>query len=132
MNWLRNAWQGQAKALPTFLLLAVLPWIVAMVIGSKLGFANLFAFGYELNPAISIPLGVLEFSFMFFGLICYWRSAFNCSRRWYGYVGRAVVGIRLFELLSRLLLVVVLLYALFPSFYLAEASQLVDTILNQI
>ncbi|MCQ8180481.1 hypothetical protein NP603_05130 [Methylomonas sp. SURF-1] len=114
MNWLRSAWQGQAKALPTFLLLVALPWILAMVIGSKLGFANLFAFGYKLHPGVSITLGILEFAFMFFGLICYWRSAFNCSRRWHGYVGRTIVGIRIFDLLSRLLLLFVLLCALFP------------------
>jgi hypothetical protein len=114
INLLLSAWKGQTKALPTFLLLVALPWIVAIVVGSKFGLAKLFAFGHNLHPAISIPLGVFEFSFMFFGVICYWRSAFNCSRRWYGYVGRIVVGIRMFELLSRLLLVVLLLYALFP------------------
>jgi Zn-dependent protease with chaperone function len=113
INWLQSAWKGQKKALPTFLLLVALPWIVATIVGSKLGLAKLFAFGYKLHPAISIPLGVFEFSFMFIGLICYWRSAFNCSQQWYGYVGRTVVGIRMFELLSRLLLAVVLLYMLF-------------------
>lgn len=115
INWLMSAWKGKAKALPTFLLLVVAPWGVSIVVGNTLGFAKLFAFGFKLHPVLSIPLGVFIFAFEILGILCYWRSAFNCSRRWYGYVGRLVAGIRMLELLSRLLLAGVILVALFPK-----------------
>lgn len=115
MRWLKNAWRGEARALPTFVWLVAFPWVGAVVSGNTAGYAKLFPFGYNLHPLIYIPLWLLELILMFIGLICYWRSAFNSSKRWLAYVGRIVAAIRGIELASRVLLAVSLLYALLPQ-----------------
>jgi len=114
MIWFIRAWNGDLSPRLAFLLLVVLPIVIVRVLGKIYGHANLFAYGYLLHPALSIPFGLFEFLIYSTGLICFWRSISLCQKNWKIYLAQIVaVGIAFFHVIR---LIFGVLFVLLPNY----------------